>query len=39
MAIVGKVLGRKSPASTQRYARHSTARQTFAVGEMGRRAT
>lgn len=37
LATVGKVLGHKSPASTQRYSHHSTARQAVAVGKIGRR--
>lgn len=37
LATVGKVLGHKSPASTQRYSHHSTARQALAVGKIGRR--
>lgn len=35
LATVGKVLGHKSPASTQRYAHHSTERQALAVGKIG----
>jgi integrase len=38
LATVGKVLGHKSPASTQRYAHHSTERQALAVGKIGRKA-
>lgn len=37
LATVGKVLGHKSPASTQRYSHHSTARQALAVGKIGRK--
>lgn len=37
LATVGKVLGHKSPASTQRYSHHSTARQAVAVGKIGRK--
>lgn len=37
LATVGKVLGHKSPASTQRYAHHSTERQALAVGKIGRK--